>query len=130
MPGTRSFHHFESDGIEKMKFKRVSNDSSFCKIHTFLCKESSLNAADIPLMSYICCVYDSNWWMGLVVEIDFLKNDIRINFLHPHGPYKYFLLAFARRSLLGAFVPGVVQNQATTIGLHCYNWFPLFTPQA
>ena len=25
-----------------------------------------------------------------MVEIDFLENDIRINFLHPHGPYKYF----------------------------------------
>ena len=90
MPGTRSFYHFEYDGIEKLKFKQVSNNSSFCGIHIFLCQESSLNAADIPLMSYICCVYDSNWWIGLVVEIDFLENDICINFLHPHGPYKYF----------------------------------------
>ena len=85
VPDTPSFHHFESDGIGKLKLKRVSNDSSFCEIHNFLCQESSLNAADIPLMSYICCVHDSNWWIGLVVE-----NDIHINFLHPHGPYKYF----------------------------------------
>ena len=41
-------------------------------------------------MSYICCVYDSNWWIGHVIEVDFLENDIRINFLHPHGPSKYF----------------------------------------
>ena len=85
VPDTPSFHHFESDEIGKLKLKRVSNDSSFCKIHNFLCQESSLNAADIPLMSYICCVHDSNWWIGLVVEYD-----IRINFFHPHGPYKYF----------------------------------------
>ena len=90
VPGTRSFHYFESDGIGKLKFKRVSNDPSFCGIQNFLCQDSSLNAADIPLMSYICCVYDSNWWIGHVIEVDFLENDIRINFLHPHGPSKYF----------------------------------------
>ena len=84
MPGTRSFHNFESDGIGKLKFRRFSNDLSFCGIQNFLCQESSLNAADIPLMSYICCVYDSNWWIELVVKIDFLENDIRINFLLPY----------------------------------------------
>ena len=25
-----------------------------------------------------------------MVEIDFLENNIHINFLHPHRPYKYF----------------------------------------
>ena len=114
----RSFHHFESDGIGKLKFKRVSNDSSFCKIHNFLCQESSLNVADIPLMSSTCCVYDSNWWIGLRVEIDFLENDICINFLHPHGPYKYFYQP-SHQYLCWVLVPCVVQNQATTIGFHC-----------
>jgi len=90
VPGTRSFHHFESDSIGVLKFKRVSDDSSFCGNHNFLSVASCFIASDIPLMKYVCCVYDSHWWIGLVVEIDVHENDLHINFLHPCGPSKYF----------------------------------------
>ena len=41
-------------------------------------------------MSYVCCIYDSNWWIGHVLETDSNENDLRINFLHPYESSKYF----------------------------------------
>ena len=41
-------------------------------------------------MSYITCVYDEKWWVGLVEEVDNDNNDIYVNFMHPFGPSKTF----------------------------------------
>ena len=90
VPGTRSFHHFESEAVGIIKYKRLSDDPDFCGKHNFLCASSSTNAEDITLMSYVCCIYDSNWWIGLVISIDTKENDVEVNFLHPSGPSKYF----------------------------------------
>ena len=92
VPGTRSFHHFATDGVGMLKFKRVSDDQSFCGEHNFLCASSDilLNTSDVPLMSYVSCIYDCRWWIGLVIEIDAKQNDLKINFLHPCGPSKFF----------------------------------------
>ena len=90
VPGTRSFHHFESDSTGLLKFKRISDDLSFCGNHNFLCADTSFNVPVVSLMSYVCCMYDSHWWVGLVVEVDSTANDLQINFLHPCGPSRYF----------------------------------------
>ena len=90
VPGTRSFHHFESDSIGILKFKHVSDDTRFAGHHNFLCPTTSFNAVDIPLMSHVCCIYDFQWWIGLVIKINYHENDLQINFLHPCKPSKYF----------------------------------------
>ena len=90
VPGARLFHHFKSDSIGILKFKRVSDDTRFVGHHNFLCPTTSFNAVDIPLMSYVCCVYDFQWWIGLVIKINYHENNLQINFLHPCGPSKYF----------------------------------------
>ena len=41
-------------------------------------------------MSYVYCVYDFQWWIGLVIKINYHKNNLQINFLYPCGPSKYF----------------------------------------
>ena len=33
---------------------------------------------------------DNEWWIGLVIKINYHENDLQINFLHPCGPSKYF----------------------------------------
>ena len=87
VPGTQSF---ESDSVGILQFKLVSDDKSFCGNHNFLIQSTSLQESDISLMSYVCCVYDSKWWIGHVLETDSVENDIWINFLHPCGPSKCF----------------------------------------
>ena len=91
VPGTRSFHHFASDATSKFKFKWVSDDHSFCGEHNFLTASTAcLKYSDVPLMTYVCCIYDFQWWIGLVIESDTGENDLHINFLHPSGPSDVF----------------------------------------
>ena len=35
-------------------------------------------------------MYDNNWWIGPVIEKDDEECDIKVKFLHPKGPSKYF----------------------------------------
>ena len=76
VPEARSFHHFESDSVGVLQFKHVSDDKAFCGNHDFLIQSTSLQASDISLMSYACCVHDSKWWIGHVLETDSVENDI------------------------------------------------------
>ena len=50
--------------------------------HVFI-EETSLN-------EYIACYYDSNWWIGLIQEINQEERDVKINFMHPSVPSKSF----------------------------------------
>ena len=43
-----------------------------------------------PLISYVSCVYNGFWWIGMVTEINENEGDAKIEFLHPHGPRKTF----------------------------------------
>ena len=40
--------------------------------------------------SFITCIYDSYWWVGLVDSVSKEHSDCEVNFLHPHGPRKMF----------------------------------------
>ena len=49
-----------------------------------------LQKAAAAIMSYIVCTHDGKWWMGMISEQDCEKNDVRVTFIHPHGPAKSF----------------------------------------
>jgi len=83
VPGTRSFHFFSSAAISSISYKRVSNDCQFCGTHSFFEEPVNVTIDDIKLMSYIACIYDGKWWVGLVEEFDKSSNDIFVNFMHP-----------------------------------------------
>ena len=70
------------DSVGVLQFKCVSDDKSSRGNHNFF--------YSINISSGIRCVYDSKWRIGHVLETDPVENDIRINFLHPRGPFKYF----------------------------------------
>ena len=36
--------------------------------------------------AYIACVYDSDWFIGLVEEVCEEEGDVKVSFLHPKGP--------------------------------------------
>ena len=75
VPGTRSFHHFTTNGLVCL------NSKSICGKHNFLSsRKGLLSASDLPIMSYFCCAYDSQRWIGVIVEIDTHENDLKVNF--------------------------------------------------
>ena len=91
-PGTRSFHWFSSESVGSISYKRVSNNSSLSETRNFFEAPVKFSANDIKviLMSYIACVCDEKWWVGLVEEVHKDNNDIYVNFMHPFGPSKTF----------------------------------------
>ena len=39
---------------------------------------------------YVSCICDTFWWVGIVTEVNVHEGDLKIEFLHPHGPRKTF----------------------------------------
>ena len=35
---------------------------------------------------YVACLYDGNWWIGIIREKSEEHGDVLVSFLHPHGP--------------------------------------------
>ena len=44
----------------------------------------------ISANEYVACYYDSNWWVGLVQNVNCDEKDVEIIFLHPPGPSNNF----------------------------------------
>lgn len=48
----------------------------------------SLNIQDT-----VACIYDKNWWIGIIEETSEENNDLFIHFFHPHGPRTSFQIS-------------------------------------
>lgn len=42
---------------------------------------SSLNNGD-----WLAVVYDDRWWLAKIIAVDIEHQDVKVEFLHPHGP--------------------------------------------
>lgn len=42
---------------------------------------SSLNNGD-----WLAVVYDDQWWLAKTIAVDTEHQDVKVEFLHPHGP--------------------------------------------
>ena len=89
VPGTRSSHHFIPQSASQIGHKLCSEDDSFVDIHDFKIP-TRVDIGDFTPSSYISCVYNSLWWVGLVNKVDEEQCDVDVQFMHPHGPRKTF----------------------------------------
>ena len=89
VPNTRSSHHFIPQSASQIGHKLCSEDELFVDIH-----DSKIlvwvDTGDIAPLSYISCMYNSFWWVGLVNKVDEEQGDVDVQFMHPHGPWKTF----------------------------------------
>lgn len=87
IPGTRSFHYFKPASHEVITAKRVSSDSEILlKQNIFM----TIPAVKPNLNSFVACVYEQNWWIGMVHGFNEEEGDYDILFMHPHGPAETF----------------------------------------
>ena len=49
-----------------------------------------IDIENIKCFSYVNCIYDTFWWVGIVTEVNVHEGDLKIEFIHPHGPRKTF----------------------------------------
>jgi len=71
----------------RIAVKRCSEDSLQTLVHDFKMK---LHVTTDYVLQYVACVYEAEWWVGIILEIDKDQGDVRIDFMHPHGPSQSF----------------------------------------
>ena len=90
IPGTRSYHSFVPVGKGKFRVSRVSGDSeneTQCSVDD---KSREIAIESIKVGAYVACVYDRDWFVGIVLDISAEHNEVRVRFMHPKGPSKNF----------------------------------------
>ena len=88
-PGTRSSHHFIPQSALQIGHKLCSENDSFVDIHD-LKIQTRVDIGDIAASSYISYMYNSLWLVGLVNKVYEEQDDLDVQFMHPHGPWKTF----------------------------------------
>ena len=60
-------------------------DAEFAGIRSFFDSKIRYTISDFNNLSYIACIYDNTWWIGMIEEVKRYKGDIKVNFMHQHG---------------------------------------------
>ena len=60
--------------------------------HKSLCciSDNNNNKNFVYKIQYVSCIYNTFWWVGILTEVNVHEGDLKIEFLHPHGPRKTF----------------------------------------
>jgi hypothetical protein len=89
VPGTRSYHQFIPVSEVEIGVKRCSSDENFSLKYNFM-QTSHDKSYHFKESMYIACVYDGEWWLGLITSLNLEEQDATVKFLHPHGPSRSF----------------------------------------
>ena len=81
VPGTQSFHQFLPINSNTIGYKRISSDQLMHGQYEFGARPTNIN--EIKENKYVAAVYDEDWYIGLVEEVDKNKQECMINFMHP-----------------------------------------------
>ena len=90
VPGTQSSHHFIPLSSSKIAHKLSSENESHDDTHDFNLP-TTFQLCDIRPMTYVTCLYDSFWWVGLVTQVDVEQGDVRVNFCSHMGHVKHLI---------------------------------------
>ena len=88
VPGTRSFHCVIASEYG-LSFSKLSAEPSLYPLSVQR-KGNEISIDDIPVASYVSCLYEKEWYVGMVEEVSVEENDVLPKFLHPNGPSVYF----------------------------------------
>ena len=87
IPGARKLHSFVPLTKATISTK-VYSLSAASKVERVSVLESELAFDDIS--SFVVCVYEKEWWVACVLQLDEDKSAVKVNFLHPQGPSRSF----------------------------------------
>ena len=91
IPGMRSFHSIEPINKEnKVHARRYSNSESFDQFSVLKAEDKAEMISVLAPGQYIAAVYDDQWWLGMILEVDNEHDDYKVRFLHPAGPSPTF----------------------------------------
>ena len=87
IPGTRKLHSFVpiSDSTVEVKLYSASDVSRKERV--------ALAKNEIPpelIAGFVTCLHEENWWLASVLELFSDTKEVKLTFLHPHGPSNLF----------------------------------------
>ena len=82
-------HKSLKEWFSRFACKLSSEDKSHAGTHDFNLP-TTFRFCDIRPMTYVTCLYDSFWWVGLVTQVDVEQGDVKVQFKFPHEPHKTF----------------------------------------
>ena len=72
----------------KIAHKLTSEDREFLQFDFDKSLTKEIDIKNIKCFSYVSCIYNTFWWVGIVIEVNVYEGDLKIEFIHPHGPRK------------------------------------------
>ena len=88
IPGTRSFHCV-IPSENSLSFSKLLGEPSLYLLSVQR-KGNGVSIDDVPVASYVSCLYEREWYVGKVEEVSVEENDVLVEFLHPNGLSVYF----------------------------------------
>ena len=87
IPGTRKLHSFVPLTKTTISTKVYSLSAAF-KVERVSVLESELAFDDIS--GFVVCMYEKEWRVACVLQLDEDESAVKVNFLHPQGPSRSF----------------------------------------
>ena len=87
IPGTRKFHSFISQSKDAIRVRPYSFSTAF-KEEKVTKQEREFEIEGIS--GFVTCEYDGQWWLTCVLDTDSDNGEVKVTFLHPHGPSRSF----------------------------------------
>ena len=86
LPGTRSFHQFIpiSDSIIDAKY--VSDDQYYAVQFDFNIVHLLGPGDTLSPSQFVVCLYDRQYWVGIIMEVSTENLDVKVKFMHPKLP--------------------------------------------
>ena len=91
--GTQQYHRFvpvSKSSLHAYKLSRQEDQPDLAHTSSSQDEEETNPSIDIKEQSFVCCMYDSFPWIGMVDEISDEFGDYHVKFMHPHGPANQF----------------------------------------
>ena len=87
IPGTRQYHSYIPVFLEVVQVRKFSASTTF-KQERVSKQESELELETIS--GYVTCMYNNNWWLALVLDLDVENCEVRVTVLRLSSFKPYF----------------------------------------
>jgi hypothetical protein len=64
--------------------RMYSTSPNYSENHVISLLKDMIELKDIT--GFVTCMYDNFWWLECLLSVSEESHDVKINFLHPHGP--------------------------------------------
>ena len=88
IPKTRSYHKYVPLSDRKVRCFRTSISTDFQEVN--VTKESLLS---LQTGGKVACIYEENWYIGIVEEVSIKHDDVKVHFYEPPGPRTSFKIS-------------------------------------